>query len=261
MVRLFGFAYHDAPGEAEAECALLQRHGIVDAVLSEDVDTIMFGCTRTIRNWSGEKKSAKPTHVSLYDTSQKAIKDRGLDREGMVLVALMSGGDYMPDGIPGCGIKVACEAARAGYGKSLCRLKASDTDGIAAWKRGLAEELKSNESGYFRTKHASLTLPTKFPNMEVLRLYTHPVVSPTSDLESIRVKLSTQRSIQLEDLREFCRETFDWDYRGGAFKFIKVLSDALLVQQLRQHAAEGSTSPVGQGGYETTDCVQHRHDT
>ena len=37
LLKQFGFPWHVAPGEAEAECALLQREGIVDAVLSEDV--------------------------------------------------------------------------------------------------------------------------------------------------------------------------------------------------------------------------------
>ncbi|KAG9716055.1 hypothetical protein KCU63_g23546, partial [Aureobasidium melanogenum] len=40
LLKHFGFPLHYAPGEAEAECALLQREGIVDAVLSEDVDTL-----------------------------------------------------------------------------------------------------------------------------------------------------------------------------------------------------------------------------
>ncbi len=54
LIRLFGFRAHDAPGEAEAEFALLPQRGVVDAVLSEDVDTLMFGCTRTLRSWSAE---------------------------------------------------------------------------------------------------------------------------------------------------------------------------------------------------------------
>ncbi|EJT68826.1 hypothetical protein GGTG_13604 [Gaeumannomyces tritici R3-111a-1] len=73
LIHLFGFYTHDAPAEAEAECALLQRCGIVDAVLSEDVDTIMFGCTCTLRNWSAEKEkgssSGPPTHVTVYDSA------------------------------------------------------------------------------------------------------------------------------------------------------------------------------------------------
>ncbi|EGX97116.1 flap structure-specific endonuclease [Cordyceps militaris CM01] len=233
LIRLFGLPALDAPGEAEAECALLQRHGIVDAVLSEDVDTIMFGCTKTLRNWSSEgKTSTAPTHVSLYDTA--AVANHGLGRQGMVLVALMSGGDYLPDGIPGCGVKVACEAANAGFGTSLCSLKAADTDMISAWRAELRHELTTNESGHFRTKHKSLHIPDDFPNMEVLRYYTHPVVSPQSHLEAIRQKVYQHKNVDLESLREFARETFDWDYREGAIKFIRVLGQAMLVQNLMQ---------------------------
>ncbi|KAG5926128.1 hypothetical protein E4U42_003592 [Claviceps africana] len=237
LIRLFGFPAHDAPGEAEAECALLQRHGIVDAVLSEDVDTIMFGCTKTLRNWSAESKNANtPTHVSLYDVYDMNLGDIGLDREGMVLVALMSGGDYLPDGIPGCGVKVACEAAKAGFGKSVCRLKASDKAGILDWRRRLIHELQTNEQKFFRTKHKKLVIPDDFPNIEVLRYYTHPVVSPESSLQDIKQKVVRKSDIQLEALREFTRETFDWDYRIGAIKFVRVLGQALLVQKIAEEA-------------------------
>lgn len=193
----------------------------------------MFGCTKTLRNWSAEGKSAKtPTHVTMYDVDKIKQAGLGLDREGMVLVALMSGGDYLPDGIPGCGVKVACEAAKAGFGKSVCRLKSSDSAGINAWRASLAHELHSNEKGYFRVRHKALGIPQDFPNMEVLRYYTHPVVSKTADLESIRQKFQMQRDMQLDGLREFTRETFDWDYRLGAIKFIRVLGQALLVRQM-----------------------------
>ncbi|KAF7533241.1 hypothetical protein G7Z17_g13542 [Cylindrodendrum hubeiense] len=240
LIRLFGFTVHDAPGEAEAECALLQQHGIVDAVLSEDVDTIMFGCTRTLRNWSAEGKGSKtPTHVSLYDVESMNIKELGLGREGMVLVALMSGGDYLPDGIPGCGVKVACEAAKAGFGKSICRLKASDKAGIQAWRESLIHELRTNEKGFFRTRHKALAIPEDFPNLEVLRYYTHPVVSPESNLNAVRDKFGKKRDLYLEDLREFTRETFDWDYRIGAIKFIRVLGQSLLVKNILKQQTEG----------------------
>ncbi|KAI0006399.1 hypothetical protein F4779DRAFT_632977 [Xylariaceae sp. FL0662B] len=233
LIRLFGFHVHDAPGEAEAECALLQQSGIVDAVLSEDVDTIMFGCTRTLRNWSAEgtKGSKTPTHISVYDTEELRKSGSGLDREGMVLVALMSGGDYLPEGIPGAGVKVACEAARAGFGKSLCRLKRSDTSELASWKEWLTYELRHNESGFFRTRHKALSVPDSFPNLDVLRYYTHPVVSPASTLDRLREQ-RWDKTVDTLGLREFVRETFDWNYRIGAVKFIRVLAPGLLVRKL-----------------------------
>ncbi|KAI2777182.1 hypothetical protein F4815DRAFT_302778 [Daldinia loculata] len=240
MIRLFGFQVHDAPGEAEAECALLQQTGIVDAVLSEDVDTIMFGCTRTLRNWSSEgtRGSKTPTHVSMYDTQGLLESGAGLDREGMVLVALMSGGDYLPEGIPGAGIKVACEAARAGFGKALCRLKKSDTSEISSWKEWLAYELQHNESGFFKTRHKALSIPEDFPNIDVLRYYTHPVVSPASTLERLRQQQWDQ-PVDVQGLREFVRETFDWSYRIGAIKFIRVLAPCLLVRKLITRSTRG----------------------
>jgi Holliday junction resolvase YEN1 len=210
-------------------------------VLSEDVDTIMFGCTRTLRNWSAEGKGTKPTHVSMYDVKDLNMADLGLDREGMVLVALMSGGDYIPEGVPGCGPKVACEAAKAGYGKSLCRLRASDAEGLCQWKASLLHELQTNESKYFRIRHKALTIPEDFPSVEVLRYYTHPVVSPESTLEVVRQKLKETRDIQLEGLREFARETFNWDFRIGAIKFIRVLSEGLFVNRLHQGGVDGDS--------------------
>ncbi|RYP67923.1 hypothetical protein DL771_006956 [Monosporascus sp. 5C6A] len=238
LIRLFGFQVHDAPGEAEAECALLQQQGLVDAVLSEDVDTIMFGCKRTLRNWSSEGTKAKtPTHVSMYDTEELRQGESGLDREGMVLVALMSGGDYLPEGIPGAGVKLACEAARAGFGKTLCQLKRSDTSGLNSWRERLVYELRTNESGFFRTRHKALHVPDTFPNLDVLRYYTHPVVSPTSTLDRLRNQ-TWGRPVDVQGLREFVSETFDWTYRIGAIKFIRVLAPSLLVRKLMDRSAQ-----------------------
>ncbi|KAJ3524620.1 hypothetical protein NM208_g11988 [Fusarium decemcellulare] len=250
LIRLFGFPIHDAPGEAEAECALLQRHGLVDAVLSEDVDTLMFGCTRMIRQWSPQsKRQTTPTHVSLFDTKEMKLAGQGLDREGMVLVALMSGGDYDPDGIPGCGIKVAVEAAKAGYGKTLCQLKASDEEGAQAWRDSLIRELRTNESGFFKRRNKALVIPSTFPDTKILRYYTHPVVSPESSLGDIREKLHKKAEIQFEDLREFTREVFDWDYRIGAIKFVRVLSHAVLINKMQDQGCDHAGYVKGITGF------------
>jgi hypothetical protein len=66
MLGLFGFAVHEvimflqvsvqsnsllrqAPAEAEAELARLNRLSIVNAVLTDDVDTFLFGAFTVIR--------------------------------------------------------------------------------------------------------------------------------------------------------------------------------------------------------------------
>lgn len=229
MLKLFGFPYHTAPGEAEAECAILQQEGIVDAVLSEDVDTLMFGCTMSLRNWSSEgtRGNKSPTHINVYHA--KATKDgrAKLDREGMILIALMSGGDYIPAGIPGCGIKTACEAARAGFGKDLCRIHRKDISGLNQWRERLDYELRTNESGHFRQKHRTLQIPSKFPDPAVLGYYTNPAVSSSEKISDLRNSITWDHGVDIQALRLFVADAFEWHYLEGAKKFIRGLAPAL----------------------------------
>jgi Holliday junction resolvase YEN1 len=239
LLKLFGYPFHVAPGEAEAECALLQREGIVDAVLSEDVDTLMFGCGTTLRNWSSEgaRGNKSPTHVSVYDAKATKSGKSGLDREGMVLVALMSGGDYIAEGIPGCGIKVACEAARAGFGRALCQIPRSDVAALEAWRSNLAHEILTNESKHFRIKHKTLKIPADFPDREVLGYYTHPMVSSAAKIQKLKEDLVWDGEVDVQGLRLFVAEAFDWTHKIGARKFIRGLAPAMLVQKLRARGA------------------------
>ncbi|KAK6585927.1 hypothetical protein PZA11_000984 [Diplocarpon coronariae] len=269
LLNLFGFPYHSAPGEAEAECALLQRHGIVDAVLSEDVDTLMFGSGITLRDWSaeGSRGNGPPTHVSLFDAKKTKEGKSGLDREGMILIALLSGGDYDTEGLPRFGIKAACEAARADFGKSLCRLSKSDEDGLAAWRKNLTDEIQTNKSKFFRTKK-SLTIPDTFPSQDVLSLYTHPVVSSASKIEKLKEDIIWDGDVDVPELREYVKDEFDWTNIEGARKFIRNLAPALLVKQLLKRANRRDSgyedillTQMNEMEYVRSICGRRRHES
>ncbi|KAH7384236.1 hypothetical protein DE146DRAFT_769964 [Phaeosphaeria sp. MPI-PUGE-AT-0046c] len=130
VLRHLGIPYHEAPGEAEAECARLQILGLVDAVWSQDSDCLMFGCTTWIRDDRVVKE--KGTHDRSKENSQKSkktarivqaydLKQRlQIDREGLVLFAMLVGGDYDTKGLPGCGPKIAMIAVQRGLGQTLC---------------------------------------------------------------------------------------------------------------------------------------------
>ncbi|KAF2449525.1 hypothetical protein P171DRAFT_404836 [Karstenula rhodostoma CBS 690.94] len=244
LLKQFGFPLHLAPGEAEAECALLQREGIVDAVLSEDVDTLMFGSGVTLRNWSPEQKSSKtPTHVNVYDAVKTKNGPSGLDREGMILVALMSGGDYVPEGIPGCGPKKACEAARAGFGRDLCRLARNDVKGLRDWRERLQHEIKTNESNFFARKRPSLVIPDTFPRTDILGYYTHPAVSNQAGLDRLRSAIKWDQDLDFPGLRSFTCDAFDWAKLEGAKHFVRSLAPSLLVRHLRLRGEQTEKFP------------------
>ncbi|KAI4643069.1 hypothetical protein J4E93_007138 [Alternaria ventricosa] len=244
LLKQFGYPIHLAPGEAEAECALLQREGIVDAVLSEDVDTLMFGSGITIRNWSPEKTGKTPTHVNVYDAVETKNGPSGLDREGMILVALMSGGDYVPEGIPGCGPKTACEAAKAGFGADLCKIPKNDARAMSQWRDRLQHELKTNESKHFKRKHGALRIPDDFPRLDILGYYTHPAISNQAGLDKLRQSIKWDQELDFSGLREFTHDAFDWVKLEGAKHFIRSLAPSMVVRQLRIRAGNLDRLPT-----------------
>ena len=105
LIRAFGFIHWDAPGEAEAECALLQRMGLVDLIMSEDVDSLVFGASCVLREVPSTGNQKK-THVVVYED---VYRKTGLDKDGLVLCAMLSGGDYMTEGVHNCGPTLALE--------------------------------------------------------------------------------------------------------------------------------------------------------
>ena len=50
LLKLLGIPYINSDGEAEALANQLCRIGYVDYVLSEDMDTMVYGCPKLIRN-------------------------------------------------------------------------------------------------------------------------------------------------------------------------------------------------------------------
>ncbi|KAJ5749257.1 uncharacterized protein N7511_010953 [Penicillium nucicola] len=240
LIERFRFPWHEAPGEAEAECARLQQAGIVDAVMSNDVDALMFGSSLTIMNFSKENGSgtSSATHVTCYAMGQNGHPSNiPLDRPGMILFAMLSGGDYLPSGVPKCGSKLAAEIAKAGFGEDLLQELDSDSveTGLREWRERLQYELEENESGYFSTKHKAVRIPEIFPDRTILEYYAQPKVSSEEEMSSLRSRLTQawDRDIDPLAIRTFTADNFEWNYRSGARKVIKLLAEPLVSYRLR----------------------------
>ena len=257
LIRHFSFPHHTAPGEAEAECALLQKKGVVDMVMSQDGDAIMFGSGVTLRDWSkeGTKGNKTPTHVDVLDLPR--LKERsGLDPEGMILVALLSGGDYDQNGVPGFGAGLACEAARAGFGTDLLHLvRQNDEPGMTEWRERLQYELESNESGYFRKKHKTVKIPDSFPDRTIVNYYINPAVSAQDDLNKLEEHWAKtwKASIDTAALRGYVAQTFDWQYKPGAWKYVRTMAPSLLAYKLLEGTAVSHVTSLG----DITERRQH----
>lgn len=96
--------YLEAPAEGEAQAAVLAAEGTVDAVGSEDYDTLLFGAPTTIRQLTS---SGNPERMDLAAT----LDALDLSREQLVDAAILIGTDYN-DGLAGYGPKTAVSAVR-----------------------------------------------------------------------------------------------------------------------------------------------------
>ncbi|MDB2290658.1 flap structure-specific endonuclease, partial [Halorubrum ezzemoulense] len=92
----------EAPAEGEAQCAQMAATGTVDHAGSEDYDTLLFGAPTTLRQLTSK---GDPELMDLSAT----LEDLGLDRQGLVDVAMLCGTDFN-EGVRGVGPKTAVKA-------------------------------------------------------------------------------------------------------------------------------------------------------
>ncbi|XP_064547433.1 flap endonuclease GEN [Drosophila montana] len=93
------------PGEAEAYCAYLNKHGLVDGVISQDSDCFAYGAVRVYRNFSVSTQGAQAAAggaVDIYDM-QTICARMDFGQNKVIVMALLCGCDYCPDGIGGIG--------------------------------------------------------------------------------------------------------------------------------------------------------------
>ncbi|XP_008279075.1 probable flap endonuclease 1 homolog [Stegastes partitus] len=101
LLKHLGVPVIQAPGDAEALCAHLVREGTVDAVASEDMDTLPFGASVLIRQLNA-KRDSEVIEYSL----PKLLEKLQINHKELVDLCILLGCDYC-DKIPGLGPKRA----------------------------------------------------------------------------------------------------------------------------------------------------------
>ncbi|KAI3375132.1 hypothetical protein L3Q82_021650, partial [Scortum barcoo] len=101
LLKLLGVPIIQAPGDAEALCAWLVRERTVDAVASEDMDSLPFGASVLIRQLNAKRDS----DVIEYSLP-KLLEKLQISHEEFVDLCILLGCDYC-DKIPGFGPKRA----------------------------------------------------------------------------------------------------------------------------------------------------------
>lgn len=95
LLQLMGIAYiHPKVGEGEAYASELCRVGFVDYVLTEDMDTMAYGCPKLIRRCVDRSIKRKDL-ISIFDYD-KVIEGFEMDYKQFIDFCVLCGCDYCP---------------------------------------------------------------------------------------------------------------------------------------------------------------------
>ncbi len=113
LLDALGITCITAPSEGEAQAAEIVKQAKAYAAVSQDFDSLLFGCPILIRNLSiaGRRKkihgvgttTIKPEMITL----SKVLNELQIDQDGLVALGMLVGTDFNVGGIKGIGPKKA----------------------------------------------------------------------------------------------------------------------------------------------------------
>ncbi|KAJ7847636.1 PIN domain-like protein [Mycena olivaceomarginata] len=214
LIREFGYHSHTAPAEADAELGRLASEGIIDVVQTTDSDILLFRGAYCLPD-----KKDDHHNVTVYTAENIFVTPTvSLTRGGLLLIALLSGGDY-DEGLSGCGIVTAHAVARGNLGDDLlhealksCTPTTQFLRFLNSWRHALALEFSTNPHGLLSRKHgaiaATIAGTPSFPNIDVIFAYVHPITSVVHRYATRLSFLGSLASPNVSGIAKLCQASF-----------------------------------------------------
>jgi flap endonuclease-1 len=114
LLRGLGVPVVLAPGEGEAEAAVLAARGATWASASEDYDSLLFGTPRLVRGLAARARGGAAPGAQLIDRAE-LLATLGIDQDELIALGVIVGTDFN-DGAAGYGPKKALKLVREHLG-------------------------------------------------------------------------------------------------------------------------------------------------
>ena len=106
-----GIAFLVAPFEADAQMARMAHTGMVDLVITEDSDTLVYGCPRVLFKIDFDTSQGQEIQLMRDLGKNESPSFRNWTHDQFLFMCILSGCDYCR-GIPGIGIKLSHKIVR-----------------------------------------------------------------------------------------------------------------------------------------------------
>ncbi|XP_050552494.1 DNA excision repair protein ERCC-5 homolog [Spodoptera frugiperda] len=203
LLQIFGIPYIVAPMEAEAQCAFLESVNLTDGTITDDSDIWLFGGRTVYKNFFNQKK-----HV-LQFLAERIEKSFNLNREQLILLALLVGSDYTT-GVSGVGPVTAMEIlASFPFNKRQLLSEESKQARYAQMVKGLQEFKqwvragKRTDNTSLKKKLKNVALNEEFPSVRVVQAYLEPNIEKSEDK-------FTWGELDITILRDYTKAKFGW---------------------------------------------------
>ncbi|XP_064819654.1 LOW QUALITY PROTEIN: DNA excision repair protein ERCC-5-like, partial [Oncorhynchus masou masou] len=197
LLRLFGVPFLVAPGEAEAQCAALDRTDQTHGTITDDSDVWLFGGRHVYKNFFSQNKYLE--YYQYVDLQNQL----GVDRTKLINLAYLLGSDYT-EGVPGVGYVTGMEILNEFPGPGTEPVSMfSEWWSLAQEQQRLTSDPRDSK---VKRKLRGLRLRPGFPNPAVATAYLQPSV----DLSESSFSWGRPH---LDLLKEFCESRFGWNSR------------------------------------------------
>ncbi len=118
LLEAMGIAVIQAPSEGEAQAAYFVKKGKAYASVSQDMDSLLFGSPRMIRNLNITGRRKIPGRPYFKEITPEMIELRellsvlGITQDELIILGILVGTDYNPEGVRGIGPKKALKLVR-----------------------------------------------------------------------------------------------------------------------------------------------------
>lgn len=195
LLKAMGIAVVQAPGEGEAEASYLAKtKKDVEAVASQDYDSLLFGAPKLIQNLTLARR--RKTFSGWIDVNlelielEKVLDSLNINLDQLICLGILVGTDYNPKGIPGIGQKRALQIVQQ-YKQPVLIFKSVEEQILS-----LPEEDRFNWTEIFELFHKPDVIDADFEFDKIDEEKIKEILVTRHDFSEERVEK------QLEKLRE-----------------------------------------------------------
>ncbi|VDL62722.1 unnamed protein product [Hymenolepis diminuta] len=211
LLRALGVPCIACPGEAEAMCAFLDMENLVDGCVTNDGDVFLYGAKVVYRNFSLNSRDAS---VEAYFSEHVGTRV-GLCRQSLVLLSLVLGCDYWPQGVPGVGpVSAGRVLAQVDINEALNRLSKGSDDCTSGRD---ADEIWSSPIWLKITKGL-----TECPVTRIVEEFLMPWKERGWQMPASEILEWTRPNVR--QAVEFCINFLDWQPSYALAQFIPLLA-------------------------------------